>query len=81
MHDVALALSRANFVDLNRTRENGAAKRCSLFGYPLCYLFLVLTRSKTHDHPATRARAATRPPKRMGTLFMHDVAVITLAAP
>jgi len=61
-HDVALGLSRANFVDLNRTRESGAAKRCSLFGYALYYLFSVLTRSETHDHPATRARAATRPP-------------------
>jgi hypothetical protein len=61
-HDVALGLSCANFMDLNRTRESGTAKRCSLFGYALCYLFSVLTRSETHDHPATCARAAMRPP-------------------
>jgi hypothetical protein len=61
-HDIALGLSRANFVDLNRTRDSGAVKRCSLFGYALCYLFSVLTRSETHDHATTRARAATRPP-------------------
>ena len=60
-HDVAHPLKLV-ITENSRTRENGAAKRCSFSGHRCYSLFAVITRSKTHDLPAMRAHAASCPP-------------------